>query len=304
MLAPFGFGSQTIIHSDIFVPAPVMYDIVQALTAAAGDPYMGVHVGEKLSPWDWPPISRAMTGSSCIGSFLLRYTVEASRDGSSIKYSIETSGSRTTFRHKRNADGKRAAGQIDGFGIAFMLSILRPAVGEAWVGAQVIAHLGNPGVIPPRYLGIKVARGDTMDLALTFPSEWTLLPMLLESAKTRQYSDAPGEQLPESVSAALRHVLKAHLHEPDLNTDRIAHLCGYNKRTLSRRLADAGTTVKRELSRQRQAAAERELRNPQVSISDIAPRVGYPNTTVFSRAFKRWTGKTPSEFRKEQRIKR
>ena len=304
VLAPFGFGSQTVTSSDIFVPAPVMYDIIQALAEAAGDPYLGVHIGEKLSPWDWPSISRALTASSSIGSFLQRYTVEASRDGSSIRYSIETSGSRTTFRQKRRADGKRAAGQIDGFGIAFMISILRRAVGEAWAGGQVIAHLDQPEVIPPRYQGIKVARGELMELALTFPSEWTLLPMQLESAKERQHFGGPGEQLPESVSDALRHVLKAHLHEPDLNIDRIAHLCGLNKRTLSRRLANAGTTVKHELSVQRQAAAEQALKNSRVPISDIATRVGYPNATVFSRAFKRWTGKTPSEFRREQRIKR
>ena len=46
------------------------------------------------------------------------------------------------------------------------------------------------------------------------------------------------------------------------------------------------------------ALAERELRNSDQSVAAIAAKVGYLNATVFSRAFKRWTGQSPGQFRR------
>ena len=45
---PSGFTPQAIHHSDALVTAPVMYALVEAICEASGDPYFGVHVGEKM----------------------------------------------------------------------------------------------------------------------------------------------------------------------------------------------------------------------------------------------------------------
>jgi AraC-like DNA-binding protein len=49
----------------------------------------------------------------------------------------------------------------------------------------------------------------------------------------------------------------------------------------------------------RRTLAENELNNSDRKVAEIAAMVGYLDPTVFSRAFKRWTGVSPREFRKQ-----
>jgi AraC-like DNA-binding protein len=48
----------------------------------------------------------------------------------------------------------------------------------------------------------------------------------------------------------------------------------------------------------RRSHAETLLRDPRLSIDEVAERVGYADTSNFTRAFRRWTGKTPAVFRR------
>ncbi len=59
VLAEFDLTKQEVMQSDIFVPAPTMYAIVEELAAISGDPHFGVRVGEQLDPWSWQPLSEA-----------------------------------------------------------------------------------------------------------------------------------------------------------------------------------------------------------------------------------------------------
>ena len=70
-----------------------------------------------------------------------------------------------------------------------------------------------------------------------------------------------------------------------------------SERTLARRLGEQGTSLKKERDGLRKSQAEHELGHSQLSVSDIGRRVGYADPTVFGRAFKRWTGMTPSQYR-------
>ena len=68
-------------------------------------------------------------------------------------------------------------------------------------------------------------------------------------------------------------------------------------RTLQRRLDDEGTTYQQLLSRVRRDLAEGYLREDRHSLSEITYLLGFSDQANFGRAFKRWTGKTPTEYR-------
>ncbi len=68
-------------------------------------------------------------------------------------------------------------------------------------------------------------------------------------------------------------------------------------RTLARKLEDAGTHFA-ELQREvRRARAEKLLENRSLRLGDIADRLGFSDQAAFSRAFRQWTGETPSAWR-------
>ena len=75
-----------------------------------------------------------------------------------------------------------------------------------------------------------------------------------------------------------------------------AHM-GMSSRTLTRRLTETDITF-RDLVRRTQEKISRDLlRNSSDSVSQIAFQTGFSEQSAFSRAFKRWTGKSPVEYR-------
>ncbi len=97
---------------------------------------------------------------------------------------------------------------------------------------------------------------------------------------------------------AFREAVTPHIDEFEMSLARAAEICGMSKRTLTRRMRHAGTTVQKELDAIRRSRAEYALRHRTHPIREIAASVGYADPTVFSRAFKRWTGVSPSVYRR------
>ncbi len=71
-------------------------------------------------------------------------------------------------------------------------------------------------------------------------------------------------------------------------------------RTLSRRLDVEGTTYEDVVDELRRSLALQYLKDPGMSLSQIAWLLGYEGSTSFSHAFKRWTGHSPSVARKRK----
>jgi AraC-like DNA-binding protein len=95
----------------------------------------------------------------------------------------------------------------------------------------------------------------------------------------------------------------AHLVYRDLNLlnvdqGRLAREIGMSDRTMRRKLADAGSSYQQVLDecRMRQSIFELQTR-PDLSIAQIALRLGYAEHSAFTRAFTRWSGLSPQAYR-------
>jgi AraC-like DNA-binding protein len=86
-----------------------------------------------------------------------------------------------------------------------------------------------------------------------------------------------------------------HLLDGEPALGAVAAKLHMSPRSLQRRLRDEGTSFARVLSGLRHDLALRHLRNPQITIGDVAFLLGFSEVSAFHRAFKRWTGRTPAE---------
>ena len=78
---------------------------------------------------------------------------------------------------------------------------------------------------------------------------------------------------------------------------QIADLAHVSSRTLQRELASQGTSFRELLDSARFSVARRKLAQPDLKIEDIGSMLGYTQPTHFSRAFRRFAGQTPSQYR-------
>lgn len=84
-----------------------------------------------------------------------------------------------------------------------------------------------------------------------------------------------------------------------VNAGELARIAGMSRRSFETALkAERGETPGNMLIGLRRRKAEELLREPHLSIGEIARRCGYPEPALFSTAFKRWTGRSPRDFRK------
>ena len=88
--------------------------------------------------------------------------------------------------------------------------------------------------------------------------------------------------------------IEALLASGEVRVERVARDLGYGRQTLYRRLKAEGATFETLLDGVRRRLALRLLREEGVSVKEAAYRLGFSDPSAFSRAFKRWTGSSPS----------
>jgi AraC-like DNA-binding protein len=106
-------------------------------------------------------------------------------------------------------------------------------------------------------------------------------------------------ELPSSgpLSGRVRRLLVEHLGETTMTPDTAAKALAVSRRTLSRRLAEEGSSFRHILEDVRREFACALLQDRSLSIADVAFFLEYSEPSAFDRSFRRWTGQTPSAFR-------
>jgi len=100
-----------------------------------------------------------------------------------------------------------------------------------------------------------------------------------------------------TIRGEVERLLSANLSTGDIGIKKIARRLGFSSQTLSRRLKAEGATFKTVLDELRKKLALEYLRFSSLTVEQTAHRVGFSDTTAFSRAVKRWTGATPGDVR-------
>jgi AraC-like DNA-binding protein len=132
------------------------------------------------------------------------------------------------------------------------------------------------------------------DLALVHPEASRTLLSIVERHAQQQLSELPGDQ---DLSSRLRGAIRARLPDGHVTLSELAPLLGLSPRTLQRRLEAEGTSLRRAVDEERRALALHHIQNPRTSLVDIAFLLGFADQSAFSRAFSRWTSRSPKEYR-------
>ncbi|HET7086691.1 MAG TPA: AraC family transcriptional regulator [Rhizomicrobium sp.] len=151
-------------------------------------------------------------------------------------------------------------------------------------GANI--HLGAPvdDIVFPEGAG---------RLLVTSADPW--LNRLLVSYCEETLSHCPTAH--DSFRSEVEHAIVPLLPHGKAKVAEIASRLGVSSRTFARRLESEELSFSYLLENLRSQLAERYLGDEKLSISEVSWLLGYQEISAFSRAYKRWTGKTPREAR-------
>jgi AraC-like DNA-binding protein len=300
LLRELGLPVEIPASNDLFIAPSAIYTLVERSAELVADPFLGFEIGNALDLQNWDPIVSATEQARTVGELLTMFAVNAAEHSTATKFYLTTEGERSTFGFERIVDPKFRPGQNDAFYMGFMSQLLKQATRNQWDTARVLFSVADPNCIPANGEGYRIAKGNRSGVQITFPSQW-----LFERFEKPHFSASVSKELsgeiPQSLIDSVRTALRPHLHDADLTVDKAAQVCGYERRRLSRELREKGTTLSKEIAKLRAEKASRDLVSTNHRVADIAQTVGFTDPTVFSRAFKNWTGQSPQEFRRTHR---
>ena len=116
----------------------------------------------------------------------------------------------------------------------------------------------------------------------------------------RRYLDGVLEEMPREdvLLASVRRVVGELMRDGDPTLTQVARKLAMGSRTLQRRLKEDGVDFKMLVDDTRRRFALSYLRDRKHTLTDIAYLLGYSEVSAFNRAFRRWTGSTPSDHRR------
>lgn len=152
---------------------------------------------------------------------------------------------------------------------------------EKTLGCRVVSRSGRNSVAFPVHT-----------LEQPVPSANRVIYKLLGSYLQRVKS-ARSQSIVDRVDSYIR----GSLASGTCSIERCADKMVMSVRTLQSRLAAEGARFSELVETQRESLARAHLAEGRLSLDEIADRLGYGEQTSFGRAFKRWTGMTPQQFR-------
>jgi AraC-like DNA-binding protein len=98
------------------------------------------------------------------------------------------------------------------------------------------------------------------------------------------------------VAGKVRQTLTSHLRR-ETGLDQVAHTLNLTERTLRRKLREERTSFRQLLDELKMQVAIKHLRDTAMTVEEIASLVGFADTAAFRRAFRRWTYRSPHDFK-------
>ena len=284
-----------------FAQIVALYEKAAELT---GDDEFGLHLGESVALSAFDIVGYCALNSPTLGAAFTRvaryhsiwtdgalFTVESAGETSAVVYRyVDTS----ILDHRHDSEMTLATVTT------LCRSIATPDFTPATVEFQ---HAAPADISEHQRLFDCPVRFNAPQNRLFFPTSFLSMPIARADASLCAVLDRHAEELlakhppRDSLIDQLRNVMAAEFRGGEPSLERIADHLGLTPRSLQRKLQELGTSYNDVLDQMRRQLAMRYLREPQMAICEVAYLLGFSESSSFHRAFKRWTGLTPKEFR-------
>jgi len=273
------------------------------------DPVLGARLGFALRPGDLWPMGLLLMQASSIGSALSYYARYASAFQTATTFSVQSDPGGLMCTYKVHADlAPNLLRQDNEFTLACICSQLRTAFDSNWRPLEVQFEHATNGQASAlqRIFGAPIRFGQTRNSIIVERREADLQ----YRTEDREFINILNQHMASviasnnddlSATEQVRALVSVRLGLAPVELPFLASELGVTARTLQRRLADEGTSLREILRGYREKMAAAYLAQGNMSIEEISTALGYAESTVFSRAFKIWTGSSPG--RKSNLIK-
>ncbi len=285
------------------VPVSKYWDLWRFIAGEVPDPDLGLKLGQQVQVRDTGIVGYAMLHSSTLGGGLERLARYGKIFTQRADLSLEPAGAQWRFIQHR-PPLYRSLRQVEDGRIAAVLSVCRQITGRDLDPTLVRLPYPRPEDISAhRQLFRSDLEFGERTWSMDFRARDLALPLIAADETLAGYLDEVAalrlEELPqdESFTDRVRRIVWADLSEGQPSVARVASELAVSGRTLQRRLREEGHSFAELVETLRKQKAEALLKDKHLAIYEVGFLLGYSDATAFYRAFRRWHGKSPREYR-------
>lgn len=297
---------------DARIPASTAHKLLSAAVEHVGDPLLGLKAGTTVSLGDGGAIDYAMSSAATVRDAIAVAVRYFPLINDAVELRLQIDKGRAFLRLESQVPMPAAA---EDFMLCALFRLHLRVLVDSGVEVECwITHpppgksQGEPrnGQRAEYELAFSAAalRFDAPACGFCFRADWLDVPLSRADPKLHDVMRAHVDALladlptPSNLTQGVRHKLVKELPQGKATARQVARELHMSERTLERRLADEGTTFKALLDDVRRRLALEYLGNDRIELGEIAFLLGFSQPPAFHRAFKRWTGKTPLEYRR------
>jgi AraC-like DNA-binding protein len=308
LLNRIGIEPADFANPDTRIPHRTAIELLETGMAQREDPTIGLQAGSLAEPCDLDVLEYAARSCETLGDALSCIARYYRLMHSAAEFLLIEQGDRTIYRY-RVTDGVHQPPAANDFVLGSTISFVRRNTASPGVEAAEVhfAHPEPPYISQyPQHFRCPTYFGGGAN-EIVFHKASLSAPMVRSDPQVseayEQHARRLLERLPaiEGVAGRVRRIVIEQLRGGELTMEFMALRMAMSVPTLRRRLDQEGTTFSNIVDEIRKELAERYLREPSVAVSEVAFLLGFSSESAFHRAFRRWTGVAPSEFRARAR---
>lgn len=306
LLRDAGMDPDRLQDPDARFPVSQALALWELAIAATGEPALGLVVAKRIKPTSFHALGYALMACGSLREMLLwlvRYSRLVSEAGE-VRLTIEPQTCHIELHAAGLQSGQFAA--IDALMYTIVRScrlLLAPEVQASFVWMQ----RPEPADTAPYTKAFRTPmRFAAPANRIEFDAALLDRPSLQANAQLARISEGIAASYlarlnQEDVCNRIRQVLVALMPRGEPSQRQVAQALAMSERSLQRRVADAGSSFRELLNETRREQACMLLRSEQHSVTEIAYMLGFSELSNFTRAFRRWMGCSPSEWRANRR---
>ena len=268
------------------------------------DPALGMRLGSALSVREWGIVGYTMAYSRTLGEALQRLARYSYILNQGVLCTLSREGFRGIMVIHSELVFDRLRHPVD-IRLAAILRAVRDLTGVKIVPVEVQFAYPRPDDTShhARYFECPLSFGCD-ETALVFSQADLKRPISDADEDLCNFLDRLAKEMVATLAQGtsfadkVRHVIWTELSDGCPTLQHTAVTLGISKRALQRRLSEEGTSFAVVLRDLRREVAMGLIRNRKIAVCEIAYLLGYAEPSTFHRAFRRWTGTSPREYRR------
>lgn len=302
-----GLSIETLDRANAIVPVHALMRVFARAGSLLGDRTFGLEVGERMTHRGFGLWVEHSVLAPTLGEGLRRTLATLSSHQSNCRMELIAEDAHHVVWRYVPPPLKAINHQHSDHTLPPMLDFVRHYLGRDWVPDWIeVNYARDPDALqvedrlqfPIRFgcqgVGVVLRKSDLLARCRVAPSSDRRIVTFQDVATEVLLTSAP------EPARSLSAVIALRLMDGNTDIEGAARITGLSVQSLQRRLRQKGFTYREIVDLARQQRALQLLQETELAVVDIALMLGYQEHPSFTRAFHRWTGVSPSAYRRAQ----